>query len=67
MAQIAAFADAHYKIAKFSDESATRTEIALLDSGGRIEELARIMGGETITELTSAAAEELLLNAKEIL
>lgn len=50
-AQIAALADVHYLIEKHVSEGRTYTDVRPLDESQRIEELARIMGGEHITEL----------------
>jgi len=60
LAQIAALADCHLLIEKQADETATETHIRALDQSGRINELARIMGGEGITKAQLAAAAEML-------
>lgn len=60
LAQIAAMADRHYEIKKSSDEGSTRTTVNLLSGEERISELARIIGGVTVTELTMSAAREML-------
>ena len=60
LAQIAALADCHLLIEKQTDEAATETHIRVLDQSGRVNELARIMGGEGITKAQLAAAEEML-------
>ena len=43
--QIAAHADAHFRIAKHERDGRTVTEVARLDREGRIEELAAMLGG----------------------
>lgn len=55
--QIAAMADTHYVIEKVVENNKTITKIKKLKKEQQIEELARILGGEEITEanLTSAA------------
>ena len=58
--QIAAFGDHHYRIQKTSDETATYTSVVLLDEEETVVEIARLLGGETITETTLASARELL-------
>ena len=58
--QIAAFGDHHYRIQKTSDETATYTSVVLLDEEETVAEIARLLGGETITETTLASARELL-------
>ncbi|MFP4446340.1 MAG: DNA repair protein RecN, partial [Desulfosudaceae bacterium] len=61
--QIAKFADHHYKIEKSVSGGRTRTDIAPLSEPDRIRELARMTGGEKITEKTLAHAEEMLAQA----
>lgn len=63
-AQIAALADVHYLIEKHVSEGRTYTDVHPLDESQRIEELARIMGGEHITELMRQNSAEMLHNAK---
>lgn len=60
LAQIAAYADSHYLIAKSVSDSRTRTSVTPLDLEGRVNELARIMGGISPTDATLAAARDLL-------
>jgi DNA repair protein RecN (Recombination protein N) len=60
LAQIAALADCHLLIEKQMDDTGTETHIRRLDRPERVNELARIMGGEGITAAQLAAAEELL-------
>ena len=58
--QIAAMADSHYIIEKSEHEGRTYTQVKYLDRQGRKNELARLHGGDNITELTLASAEEQL-------
>ena len=58
--QIAAMADSHYLIQKEERGGRTYTDVTALDRNGRKRELARLHGGENITELTLASAEEQL-------
>lgn len=58
--QIAALADNHYRITKFERGGKTYTEVADLDRQGRAQELARLYGGDNITALSLASAEEQL-------
>ncbi len=58
--QIAAMADAQYLIQKQERGGRTYTTVEELDRAGRQGELARLIGGDNITELTLASAEELL-------
>lgn len=62
-AQIAALADSHFLIQKQVIGGRTYTKVELLDFEGRKQELARIIGGVSITELTLKHAEEMLLSS----
>lgn len=64
LAQIAAFADSHMRIEKAEHDGQTFTEVTPLDFVGRKYELARILGGLTVTELQLQNAEELLKTAQ---
>ncbi len=58
--QVAAQAHAHLHIEKHARRNTTRTEMALLDEGGRISELARMLGGVNLSDQTLAHAREML-------
>ena len=58
--QNAAIADNHEPIVKTERRGRTYTEVHPLDRAGRCRELARMHGGDNITELTLASAEEQL-------
>lgn len=58
--QIAAMADSHYLIAKHEESGRTYTEVSALDRTGRCHELARLHGGDHITDTTLASAKEQL-------
>ena len=64
-AQIAAFADNHLFISKSVHDDRTFTRVDPLDEDGRIHELARIVGGEEITDSALNHAKELLRSARE--
>ena len=64
LAQIAAAADRHYFIEKVFKNERAFTDITPLDKQGQKMEIARIMGGETITESTLQSAEELINSYK---
>ena len=64
--QLAALADTHMLIAKSERDGRTFTTVTPLDNQGRVNELARIIGGTNITEITRKSAEEMLLARKEI-
>ena len=59
--QIAAMADSQYLVSKTEKDGRTYTQITLLDEEGRKQEIARLYGGDHITETTLAAAAEQLL------
>lgn len=61
--QIAAMADHHFRIAKQAIENATVTGITKLADSEVIEELARLLGGEEITDAVRENAKELLHTA----
>ena len=52
LAQIAAYANRHYLIAKSVSDKRTFTSVTPLDLEGRKKELARIIGGANITDNT---------------
>ena len=58
--QIAALGDTHMLIAKSERDGRTFTTVTPLDIEGRKQELARIIGGASITENTLKSAEEML-------
>ena len=58
--QVAARGQVHYVIAKSSEGVVTRTSVALLDSFGRQEEIARMLSGAEITAEARAQADRLL-------
>ncbi len=58
--QLAALADTHLLIAKEERQGRTYTSVTPLDFEGRKRELARIIGGTNITEITLKSAEEML-------
>jgi DNA repair ATPase RecN len=60
--QITARGDAQFLIEKSIRGSRTVTRVERLDQEGRIEEIARMIGGASITEQTRASARELLHN-----
>ena len=58
--QIAALADHHYRVEKKVAKGRTATRIHRLDDEPRVEELARMLGGVKLTEITRRHARELL-------
>ncbi len=59
--QLAALANTHLLISKEERQGRTYTTVERLDLEGRKRELARIIGGEKITETTLKSAEEMLM------
>lgn len=58
--QIAAQANSHFKITKRTDNGRTFTSVDALSDSGRVEELARIMGGVTVVDSAREYARELI-------
>ena len=63
--QIAAMADTHFSVEKGERDGRTFTEVERLSRARRVEELARLTGGEHITPTILAGAGELLSSAEE--
>jgi DNA repair protein RecN (Recombination protein N) len=59
--QIAAYADTHFEIEKRVDGGRTRTSVLRLGDDGRVDELARMLGGEAITDGLRRSAREMLV------
>ena len=58
--QIASFADRHYAVRKRVERGRTVTEVKALGADERVEEVARMLGGETITETARRHAREMV-------
>jgi DNA repair protein RecN (Recombination protein N) len=58
--QVAACADWQWSISKVACEGATVSRVTPLDAAGRIEEIARMLGGVRITDTTRQHAREML-------
>jgi DNA repair protein RecN (Recombination protein N) len=65
--QVAASAHNHFMVEKQSDSKQTITSITLLKSADKIDEIARMLGGLTVTEQTRSHAKELLNQSNESL
>ena len=63
--QIAAKADRHFLIEKNVQEGKTKTEIHALNEEASVKELARLLGGEELTEAALQNARSLKAKAKE--
>lgn len=62
--QVAAHAHQHFVVAKFTDNLETYTTIEPLINSEKIDEIARMLGGLTITEQTRLNARDLLDQSK---
>lgn len=58
--QIAARGDAHFKVYKYEHDGHTFTDVIRLNENERVEELAKMVGGENLTDTTLRTARELL-------
>lgn len=58
--QVAACGAAHWRVEKLQGESQTLSRVTALDGPGRIEEIARMLAGERITDAARAAARALM-------
>lgn len=58
--QVAAYGEHHWQVAKRSDGEQTISEIRVLDNESRVQEIARMLGGEKITDTTLNHASEML-------
>lgn len=61
--QIAAFADAHYRVDKITRKRRTITRVARLTDEERVEELARMLGGAKVTKSAREHAAQLIAEA----
>ena len=58
--QVAAFADQHLVVAKRTDQGATVSTVEPVIAGQRVTEIARMLGGERLSDTTLAHAREML-------
>jgi DNA repair protein RecN (Recombination protein N) len=58
--QIASMADSHFGVSKSVKSDRTTTDVRMLDARERVDEIARMLGGKTITEATIKHAEEMI-------
>ncbi|HUY82287.1 MAG TPA: DNA repair protein RecN [Acidobacteriaceae bacterium] len=62
--QIAAFADQHFVIEKQEKQGRTKTTVRLMKEEERVEEIARMLSGEKLTDASRKNAEQMLRAAK---
>ena len=65
--QIAKFGDYHFRISKRVSNGRTKTSINLLSKKERVKEIARMLGGEKITQATLDHAHEMMDLEKSLL
>ena len=65
LSQIAVMADTQFMIEKHDENDRTVTQVHLLDFEGRVQEIARIMGGDNPSELMLRNAREELKRVQE--
>ena len=58
--QIAGFADCHFVVEKSESKHRTSSTIRRLDEAERIQEIARLLSGEEVTEASLNGARELI-------
>lgn len=63
--QIAACGETHYRIFKEETDSSTFTTVERLSDDNTVDEIARLLGGENITETTRKSAVELIELTKQ--
>ena len=64
--QIAAMADSHFLIDKVTDSTTTMTKIRGLKDAEQLQELARLLGSDEVTEASLANADELRRQALQL-
>ncbi|MEO0003372.1 MAG: ATPase involved in repair [Pseudomonadota bacterium] len=60
--QVAASADHHLLVSKRRDDQGTASEVRPISDEGRVEELARMLGGDRLSNASLAHAREMLLS-----
>ena len=63
-AQIASLADTHFRVGKIQEGERVRTEVTLLEGEERVGEIARILGGISVTAAQRAAAVDMIEEGK---
>lgn len=65
-AQIASLADKHLFIEKNEIDGRMETSVRTLDDAGRVDEIARILGGLEVTDAQRRAAEDMIAERKSV-
>jgi DNA repair protein RecN (Recombination protein N) len=63
--QIACYADTHYSVRKEVKGGRTLTRVERLEKDTAVDEIARMLGGVTVTERTTAHAKEMIETARK--
>jgi DNA repair protein RecN (Recombination protein N) len=63
--QVAACADHHLVVSKQSDAKGTASQVSVVDADARVKEIARMLGGEKVSDTTLAHAREMLNTSKK--
>ena len=58
--QVASQGGQHWQVGKATDQGVTRSTLTVLGKGGRVDEIARMLGGTEITATTKKVAKEML-------
>ncbi|MDE4925502.1 DNA repair protein RecN [Ralstonia insidiosa] len=58
--QVAALANHHIQVAKQTVAGSTRSDLVVLDATSRVDEIARMLGGASLTDTTRRHADEML-------
>lgn len=58
--QVASQAHAHVRVTKLTDGKTTRTALTMLNADERVEEIARMLGGVSVTDKAREHAAEML-------
>ena len=58
--QVAALGGHHWRVEKRQSSEETRSTVVPLDANARIEEIARMLSGDRVTEAAKEAAKELM-------
>lgn len=66
LGQVAACGQQHLAVSKNVREGQTYTAVTALESKARVSELARMIGGKSVTSATEAMARQLLKSAREL-
>lgn len=61
--QVASHADRHYRVRKEVSDGRTRTRVETLSDDGRVAEVARMLAGSEVTDLSRTHAQELIAGA----